>query len=153
MRWRQTLTDHSNFVVLFLLRNVSRRLRVCVGKQSILKSAWRTWANSANCKASLPTPLLTLPHAVSVCVTAGCPSVRPSIPSIDSSSDMRLVCCWVRSRSADSDRCLQAPKLQLRVAPCWQQIYQAQHRLVYLNVKNCILAQWVYSILAGIPMK
>jgi len=41
--------------------------------------------------------LLTLSAAHSVrcrvCVTLGCPSVHPSVPSIASSSDVRLVCC------------------------------------------------------------
>jgi len=43
----------------------------------------------------VPRTLLTLheQYAMSGYVTVRCPSVRLSVPSIDNSSDMRLVCC------------------------------------------------------------
>jgi len=43
-------------------------------------------------------------------------SVCMFVLSIDSSSDVRLVCCRAGARAADIDRRLQAPELRLRVA-------------------------------------
>jgi len=42
-------------------------------------------------------------------------SVRRSVPSIDSSSGVRLVCCWVRAPAADFDGQLQAPRVSANV--------------------------------------
>jgi len=39
-------------------------------------------------------------------LTVGCPSVRLSVPQIDSSSGVRRVCCWARAPAAYIDRYL-----------------------------------------------
>jgi len=93
---------------------------------------------------------ITSPHSMRCRVygTVGCPSVRPSVPSIDSSSGVRWFAAELghgQQMSIDSyRRCvpatarylLLAPELRLRVASCREPRYEAQHRLARYSMLN-----------------
>ena len=82
-------------------------------------------------------------------------SVCLSVPSIDSSSVVRLVCCWMGARAGDIHRRLRAQRTsyrsvpyllhagagaqqQMRLASCWEPRNEAQHRLVWSFINLCI---------------
>jgi len=74
-------------------------------------------------------------------------SVCLSVPSIDSSSGSRWVCCWapcgqeISIASALPAPCAGAQQ-QMRVASCWQPTKEAQYRLVEMSVifwKRCTM--------------
>jgi len=83
--------------------------------------------------------LLALPANMRrrVYVTVWRPSVRLSVPPINSSNNGRWVCCWApcaREISIDSrGRCATGARAQqqMRVASCWEPTEEAQHRLDY----------------------
>ena len=93
----------------------NRTEQLCSGRQRKLIRSLSTTVDAARTACML------------VNVTVGCPSVCSSVPSIDSISDVRLVCCGARAHAADIDRqppvlridrWLQAPERRLRVASC-----------------------------------
>jgi len=74
-------------------------------------------------------------------------SVCLSVPSIDSSSGSRWVCCWapcgqeISIASALPAPCAGAQQ-QMRVASCWQPTKESQYRLVEMSVifwKRCTM--------------
>jgi len=95
------------------------------------------------------TLYLYLPHTMQsrVYVTIGRSSVCLCVPSIDSSSGSRWVCCWapcgqeISIASALPAPCAGAQQ-QMRVASCWQPTKEAQYRLVEISVifwKRCTM--------------
>ena len=85
-----------------------------------------------------------------VYVTVGCPSVCLSVPSIDSSSGVRLVCCWAQAPAADIDRQLArgaGAQQQTRAASCCEPRDEAQHGLVNYSVLSACWSRTTTTIL------
>ena len=71
-------------------------------------------------------------------------SVRLSVPSIDSSSDGRLVWYWARSRAAAIDQ--QAPELRLRVASCFESRGTRLNTYVFAAAKQRVVFLFTTTI-------